>query len=40
MATIDVVSLDSEDVPTPDAEEKVDAVSEASSSFEKEVESS
>ena len=36
MATIDVVSLDSaEDVPTPDAEEKVDAASEASSSFEK-----
>ena len=35
MATIDVVSLDSEHVPTLDAEEKVDAVSEASSSVEK-----
>ena len=41
MATIDVVSLDSaENVPTPDAEEKADAVSEASESFQKEVETS
>ena len=36
MATIDIVSLDSaEDVPTPDTEEKVDAISETGSSLEK-----
>ena len=40
MAPIEVVSLVPENVPTADAEEKVDAVSEASGPPEKEVETS